>query len=539
MTNIFKNPRDFKQSIVFVILLFVLTKPFPLYSKEITNEEPTDSTLKIKLEARIDVPLELNLEKALNIAAMQNLDIVQANYQKDVQKWKLRENFGNFLPNYKLGFSDQRFDGSFLVGGVFPIMALTTSANAFMRFDYPFFQGGRGFFNTLSAKNIYKSSKENLSLSLNNTLLAVTQAYNQLLSDKAYLDVLEKSVEEANAIVELNKNLDCNGAGTRFDVLQAETQLAEQEQQFISQQALLREASINLSRLLNLEQDTQIKPDQSDLKPWELFDINKPITEIISIAKKNRPDIKKAYLEYLAQRNQIGVAFSEFLPQANFFGQYGGTGHVIFHRTKVAGVTPDAIALDDNAHPISQMVSRSRIADQTFDSGIDRSNITNVSNVIRQGGKPFISRLDDSLMANKTIGIQVDWPIANGLGLPTTSRVNQARNQAKILKTNFEILNQKIEQEVRTAYLKVQTTQKLIDVAKKRASAATEALELAKARLENGVGINTELLNAQKQYKDSLASEVNATIQYNNAQAELLHKLGIINIERLLGQDKI
>ena len=100
-------------------------------------------------------------------------------------------------------------------------------------------------------------------------------------------------------------------------------------------------------------------------------------------------------------------------------------------------------------------------------------------------------------------------------------------------------MNQKIEQEVRTAYLKVQTTQKLIDVAKKRASAATEALELAKARLENGVGINTELLNAQKQYKDSLASEVNATIQYNNAQAELLHKLGIINIERLLGQDKI
>ena len=539
MINFFEKLRVLKQRIILLILLLLLTKHLPLYSKEITNEEPTDSTLKIKLEARIDVPLELNLEKALNIAAMQNLDIVQANYQKDVQKWKLRENFGNFLPNYKVGFSDQRFDGSFLVGGVFPIMALTTSANAFMRFDYPFFQGGRGFFNTLSAKNIYKSSKENLSLSLNNTLLAVTQAYNQLLSDKAYLDVLEKSVEEANAIVELNKNLDRNGAGTRFDVLQAETQIAEQEQQFISQQALLRETSINLSRLLNLEQDTQIKPDQSDLKPWELFDINRPITEIISIAKKNRPDIKKAYLEYLAQRNQIGVAFSEFLPQANFFGQYGGTGHVIFHRTKVAGVTPDAIALDDNGNPISQMVSRGRIADQTFDSGIDLSNITNVSNVIRQGGKPFLSRLDDSLMANKTIGIQVDWPIANGLGLPTTSRVNQARNQAKILKTNFEILNQKIEQEVRTAYLKVQTTQKLIDVAKKRASTATEALELAKARLENGVGINTELLNAQKQYKDSLASEVNATIQYNNAQAELLHKLGIINIEKLLGQDKI
>lgn len=532
-----------RETTISLLVILLVFNSFPAYSNEVPfssenqsiqkENTTTNQTLKIKLEARVDIPLKLNLEKTLNIAAKRNLEIIQAGYQKDVQKWKFWENIGNFLPDYKVGFSDQRLDGSFLIGGVFPIMTLTSSVSAFMRFDYPFFEGGKGFFNTLSAKKLYNSSKENLRASLNNILLEATKAYNQLLFEEAQLDVLEKAVEEARAVVGLNKNLDEQGAGTRFDVLQSETQLAEQEQQFISQQSKVREAAINLARVLNLEQETDIKPDKADLKIRELYDINRPITELISTALENRPDVKKAHLDYLASRNQIGVAFSGFLPTANFFGQYGGTGNVIFHRTKVREVVPDAIILDENGNPILQMVSRGRTSYQTFDSGIDLSNVTNVSNVVRGGGKPFLSKIDDSLMANKSIGIQIDWLLGDGLGVSTVSRINQARNQAKLLKTNLDVLNQKVEQEVRTAYLKVQTSDKLLNVAEKRVTSATEALELAKARLENGVGINTELLNAQKQHKEALASEASAIVEYNNSQAELLHRLGLISIETL------
>ena len=348
--------------------------------------------------------------------------------------------------------------------------------------------------------------------------------------------MLEKAVEEANAEVELNKNLDAQGVGTKFNVLQSESQLAGQEHELILQQSTVREAAINLERLLNLNQEAHVKTDPDDLKTRELFNIDRPITELISIAKGNRPEIKKAHFDYLAQRNLVGAAFSDFFPRANFFGQYGGTGNVIFHRTKVREVTPDAIVLDENGNPIPQMVSRDRLMYQTFDPSINLNDVTNVSNVIRGGGKSFSTRIDDSLMANKSIGIQVDWTFADGLGVSTVSRINQAKNQTKVLITNLDIINQKIEQEVRVGYLKVQTAEKLLEVSKKRVAASTEALELAKARLENGVGINTELLNAQKEYKESLAQEVSATIGYNNAQAELLHCLGIISIESLTGK---
>ena len=528
-----------KYNLFFLFIIFLFSFR-PTYSSDTLTTTPdeifmsSEYGIPIKLEARIDVPMELNLEGALKLALLQNLDVTLAKNQRDIDKWKLWENLSHYLPNYSLGGTDQRFDGTFLVGGVFAVMSLTSNANAYMRFDYPFFQGGKGFFNTLAANKIFKSSKENLSASMKDILLLVTKTYNQLLKEQAQLDVLAKSFEEAKAVYELNQNLEKQGVGTKFDVLQSEAQLAEQEQLFIVQQANFRDAAINLSKLLNLEQGTHIKPSQSDLTAKQLFNIDKPIGELLKVAFDSRPEIKKAKLEYNAQRNYIAAAYSGFLPSTNFYGQYGGTGHVFFHRTKTSGITPDAIALDANGNPVIQMVSRDRFLDQTA-SNIT-NDITSVSNVIRGGGKPFSASSDDSLMASRFIGVQVGWNIGEGLGLTTLSKINQARNQAKLYSTNIVKINQQIEQEVRSAYLKAQTTEKLLEVAKKRVNAATEALHLAKLRLENGVGINTELLGAQKQYSGSLGSQVNAIVDYNNSQADLLHSLGLISVESLVGK---
>ncbi len=533
-----------KYNLLFLFIVFLLTFNFAYSNAAVENNSSNIIQLKtstpdeifksgefgtpIKLEARIDVPMELSLEEALNLAIAQNLDVELAKHQKDIDKWRLWENLSHYLPNYSLGASSQRFDGTFLVGGVFAVMSQTSNANAFMRFDYPFFQGGKGFFNTLAANKIFKSSRENLSASMKDILLLVTKAYNQLLREEAQLDVLAKSFEESKGVYELNQALEKEGAGTRFDVLQSEVQLAEQEQSFIVQQANFREAAINLSKLLNLEQGTHIKPSQADLTVKKLFNIDRPIIEILKTAFDNRPEIKKARLEYKAQRNYIAAAYSGFLPSANFYGQYGGTGRVFFHRTKISQVIPDAIALDASGNPIVGMINRGRVLEQT-----NLSDITNVSDVIKGAGKPFLASNDDSLMASRFIGVQVGWNIGEGLGLATLSKISQARNQAKLYNTNIEKTNQQVEQEVRSAYLKVQTTEKLLEVARKRVNAAAEALRLAKLRLENGIGINTELLNAQKQYSGALGSQVDAIIAYNNTQADLLHSLGLVSVESL------
>jgi len=513
-----------KKQVFIYLLVFLLLQSTTLNSFSFANENGYENTIildqpKIKLEARIDEPLDLDLEKALSIALLQNLDITSARINTDLYKWKLFENYSNYLPDVKAGLSGQRLDGTFLIGGVFPVMTLTSSVNAFLRFDYRFLEGGMGFFNTLAANKLYKSSKENLSINMKDVLLQVTNTYYQLLKEQAQTEVVTISLNEAKSVLDLNQKLQKQGVGTKFDVLQSEAQYAEQEQAFINQQAKSRDASINLARLLNLEQGTHISPDLKDLKPRKIFDIDKPILEIITLAKDNRSELKKARLDYNAQKNYIGVAYSGFLPSANFYGQYGGNGRVFFNRTKISEVVPDAIALDGSGNPVISMVAR-----------MNRS----VSDVIPDSGKPYLVATNDSLMASKFIGVQVDWDFGKGLGTSTISQINQARHQAMLAKNNIEISNQKIEQEVRSSYLKAQTTEKLIEVSKKRLIAATEALRLAKLRLENGIGLNTELLNAQKQYSSALAANANAIIDYNTAQAELVHSLGIISVDSLI-----
>ncbi len=485
-----------------------------------TNIETLNES-HIKLEARIDEPVDIDLEKALSLALLQNLDIKYAKNNTGLFKWKLLENYSNYLPDLKAGLSNQRLDGTFLIGGVFPIMTLTSSANAYIRFDHRFLEGGKGFFNTLASKKLYKSSKENTSLITKNTLLQVTKYYYLLLKEQAQLETLSKSVDEAKAILDLNQKLLDQGFGTKFDVLQSDAQYAEQEQLFIDQQKRFRDASINLARELNLDQGVHIRPDSKDLELKNLYNTEKPISEIISEAKINRAEIKKAVLDYNAQKNYIGVAYSGFLPSANVYGQYGGNGRVFFNRTKTSEVVPSAILLDDTGNPVVSMVNRTLY---------DR----NISNVIPSAGKPFLVTTNDSLMASKFIGFQVDWEFGKGLGTSTVTQIQQARFQANLAKTNIDIINQKIEQEVRQSYLNIQTSERALEISRRRLGAAEEALRLAKLRLENGIGINTELLNAQKQYSSALTAQVNAIINYNISQAELVYSIGIISLENLL-----
>ena len=83
-----KTIKSFK-SLAFISILILTSLPVLSNElKESENESIFSSKIisPIMLEARIDVPLELNLEKVLNIAALQNLDLIQSRYQKNINK---------------------------------------------------------------------------------------------------------------------------------------------------------------------------------------------------------------------------------------------------------------------------------------------------------------------------------------------------------------------------------------------------------------------------------------------------------------------
>lgn len=431
----------------------------------------------IMLEARIDQPTDFDYKQILNIAVKNNLDILQANQNAKIQKWKWIENVGGFLPDYSLGVNWTRFNGTILLAGILPVGDVgNTGANAFMRLDYMVFNGGKNLANTLISKKLFNAANNNIDVAMQDILLAVTKSYNSLIREQAKLNVILHAVEESKADLKLNSDLERQGVGTKFDVLQSTSLLSEQEQLLIRQQALFRQASITLSSLLNIDQGAHIRPDKNDLRPRTLYDINKPIEEMIKTAKENRSDYKKLKQEYNSKRHSIGAALGDYLPTANIFGEYAGRGNYFFKSDDERG-----------------------------------------------------RQLDSS----STYGFAVNWAPTKGLGVPILARIKQAKEEVAMYQTKLDQLESKIEKEVRTAYLNAQSTESLLDVSNRRVDVAKEALRLAKVRLENGIGINTELLNSQTEYKNALFTKVDAIVEHNNSQAELLHALGIISINTL------
>jgi outer membrane protein TolC len=59
-------------------------------------------------------------------------------------------------------------------------------------------------------------------------------------------------------------------------------------------------------------------------------------------------------------------------------------------------------------------------------------------------------------------------------------------------------------------------------------------LRVAIVRLDEGVGTDLDVVNAQRDYTNALIAKANAIVQFNIAQVKLLRAVGLISVENIL-----
>ncbi|HET6456833.1 MAG TPA: TolC family protein, partial [Armatimonadota bacterium] len=105
--------------------------------------------------------------------------------------------------------------------------------------------------------------------------------------------------------------------------------------------------------------------------------------------------------------------------------------------------------------------------------------------------------------------------------------------EAKALKNeasaNLQDASRGVEQDVRQAYLNLQTARQTIDTAKARLAQAQEAYDVATVRYQAGVGTATEVADALSALTAARTNLDRATFNYSTAYARLQRALG--NIE--------
>jgi outer membrane protein TolC len=294
---------------------------------------------------------------------------------------------------------------------------------------------------------------------IDQTITTVRQQFYQVILNKALIGVQEESVRLLESQLKDQQNRFEAGTVPRFNVLQAEVALANQQPSLIAARNNYRISQLAFARTLGLDFDPRRGEDPGIVCKGELTFQPRVVSleNAIQIGKERRPFLKQQKANVQNQRNQLGVAYGGFFPTINADSAY------------------------------------------EWDSSPLTSDISKVNKGWFWG-------------ANGT------WNIFDGLA--TVGLVKQQRALLSQSEITYDDSVRQVEVEIQTAYANLQRDRETIQSQEKTVEQAQEAFRLASARLGAGAGTQLDVLNAQVALTQAQSTLLQALYSYNADLAE-------------------
>jgi OMF family outer membrane factor len=125
-----------------------------------------------------------------------------------------------------------------------------------------------------------------------------------------------------------------------------------------------------------------------------------------------------------------------------------------------------------------------------------------------------------------SVGAQLQWVFFDGGA--AQGQAEQAIASAKIARVNFINTRDTIRFNVEQQFSTLQTSKEQINTSRQAQGQAEEALRLARLRYRAGVGIQTEVIQAENALTQAKNNLLTAVISYNQALAALRRAVGIL-----------
>jgi OMF family outer membrane factor len=130
------------------------------------------------------------------------------------------------------------------------------------------------------------------------------------------------------------------------------------------------------------------------------------------------------------------------------------------------------------------------------------------------------------------INLGVKWNLG-GMGTTDLANMQRARWEARQAAVQAKKIFLNVFDEVRTSYNNSLSSDKKIDRATVQVLAAEEELRIAKKRMSAGIGLNIDVLNAQRDLTQASVNKARAVVEFNVAQAQLLRDIGAVSVDSL------
>lgn len=285
------------------------------------------------------------------------------------------------------------------------------------------------------------------------------QQFYQVLLNRALIGAQEQSVRLLQSQLQDQQNRFEAGTVPRFNVLQAQVALSNQNPNLILAQNNYRIAQLQLAKTLGLD----FNPNRGDGPPLEVvgelqFQPRQiPLAQAIELAKERRPFLKQQKAIVLSNAEQVRVARAGFFPQINASG----------------GMLVRSSAFSDDPRDVS---------------------------------------------SGYIFGATGNWAIWDWGA--TWGQMKQARAVLEQSKITLDDAGRQVELEVQQQYSNLKQSAELARATEQSVGQAEEALRLASARLTAGAGTQLDVLNAQVQLITAQTTRLQALYSYNAAIAE-------------------
>ncbi len=279
-------------------------------------------------EVQIDITQPITLEQAIELALRNNKDLQEVRLNLERSLSELREAEAGWYPNLDLLLnlidsdtaSGQRQQAIATQRGTGLIEdTQTTSFDGSVELSYNLYTGGRRGADVRRAKRQVRFNELEVERITEETRFAATRDYYRLQDTGAQVEIERAAVEDATQTLRDARLLEQAGLGTRFDVLQAEVELANAQQRLTRAEADQQTASRQLAQTLGVGQQVGLNA-KDEIKEAGIWNLN--LEETIVLAFKNRAELEQTLVQREINEQQRQIALSSIRPQLSAFVSY-------------------------------------------------------------------------------------------------------------------------------------------------------------------------------------------------------------------------
>ncbi|HTB32963.1 MAG TPA: TolC family protein [Bacteroidia bacterium] len=423
---------------------------------------------------------EWSLQQCIDYAWAHNISVKQAELNLGVAQNNVTQSKANLLPNisgfvsqtYNYGLTVNPFTNTFANGEV--------TADDFALNGSLIIFGGFQSINTIRQNEAnYKASGYDLQSNKNTLALNISQAYLQILLDEELLQEAKGQQDVSLQEVQHTKTLVDAGSLAKSNLLDIESQEANDEVNEVSAQNQLDLALLTLTQLLDLDSAQSFKVMRPEISIPENPAINNPEV-IYSAALTNQPDIQSSELKWESAEHAKAISSGGLYPRLTLTGSIG-TGYSTGNYSEVPTI-------------------------DTIHTSIAGANIYFPS--VSEGGiVPFSQQWKNN--RDESFGFRLTIPIFNGF------QANIANQNAKLSEQNayynYVTTQLNLRKTIQQAYADAYASLKKYHAEEKSVAALNESFGYIKTKFDVGAATaldyNTAKTNLEKAESDMLQAK--------------------------------